>query len=211
VGFAVSLILRLCLAATRAYFSPPEFGEVINVAKHIITQGPYANPYGLPTGPTAHPAPVDTYALAGLFAVFGMTPIAEAVRVILNILAGRASQGPGDGAFGNRGQPGWRKSGQVLVSGFGSETVTRLLFLRHEPVLDPGTLVAVAAPPGLSALLAGHADDPVRHSAGLYSENLHPLPLPVFWRFSLLARWKSGEPMQARRATSGDTAGTTGL
>jgi hypothetical protein len=47
------------------------FAELERVAKNLLTQHVFGNPYALPTGPTAHFAPVYPWLLSLLFRLFG--------------------------------------------------------------------------------------------------------------------------------------------
>lgn len=50
---------------------PLYFAELERVAKNLVTEHVFGNPYALPTGPTAHLAPVYPWVLSLLFWVFG--------------------------------------------------------------------------------------------------------------------------------------------
>ena len=61
--------------------------EVDKVAASLATTGRYADPYAIPTGPTAHPLPIHTGLQALIDLVFGMTPAAAWARSLAGILA----------------------------------------------------------------------------------------------------------------------------
>jgi hypothetical protein len=56
------------------------------VAENLLRTGEYANPYLVPTGPTAHPIPFYTGTLALIYRWFGVTMAAEYARCWLAIL-----------------------------------------------------------------------------------------------------------------------------
>lgn len=57
------------------------------VANQLARTGEYANPYALPTGPTAHPVPFYTGVMALIFRLFGATMAAEYARYGLTIVS----------------------------------------------------------------------------------------------------------------------------
>lgn len=56
-----------------------------SVASSLARGMGYASPYVLDTGPTAHPPPVYTILLSGLFRLFGYTPLAGFVALGINV------------------------------------------------------------------------------------------------------------------------------
>lgn len=83
--FLISWLWRLCLIVlTRPYASIEPF-EMVRVAMVLASRGEYADPYAVPTGPTAHVAPGYTLILAGIYYVFGNTLTAEIVKEMLSI------------------------------------------------------------------------------------------------------------------------------
>jgi hypothetical protein len=61
--------------------------EAEAVARSLVRGDGYADPYGIPTGPTAHPVPVHTGLQALLFLLFGDTLAAGYARAIAGIVA----------------------------------------------------------------------------------------------------------------------------
>jgi hypothetical protein len=61
--------------------------EPIRVAISLATKGSFANPYAIPTGPTAHTAPLYPALIAPLYAAWGDTARADFGRLALNALA----------------------------------------------------------------------------------------------------------------------------
>jgi hypothetical protein len=59
--------------------------EVEAVARSLVAGRGYANPYKIPTGPTAHPLPIQTLLQALLYWLFGVTPAAAYARCVLGI------------------------------------------------------------------------------------------------------------------------------
>lgn len=57
------------------------------VADQLARTGEYANPYSLPTGPTAHTIPFYTGVMALIFRLFGVTMAAEYARCCLTIVS----------------------------------------------------------------------------------------------------------------------------
>jgi hypothetical protein len=60
-------------------------GEIGRVALSLVRGGTFADPYMIPTGPTAHPTPLSPALLAVVYGAFGMTATAGYVRSLLGI------------------------------------------------------------------------------------------------------------------------------
>src|SRR5579863_7954673 len=86
--FAVSSLIRIVkvLAGPR----PPgtHLSEMENIARSLALHGTFADPYLLPSGPTAHTAPGYPILLGLIFLLFGVGAAGETVsRVISAIVA----------------------------------------------------------------------------------------------------------------------------
>lgn len=62
-------------------------GEIGRVALSLIRTGQFADPYMIPTGPTAHPAPVTPALLALIYGTMGLNAGAGYVRAFLGIIS----------------------------------------------------------------------------------------------------------------------------
>jgi len=77
--FAAVFLLAFAVRAAllpfvpRGVVLPRSRSEVERVAMTLVRTGAYADPYVIPTGPTAHPLPVHTALLAIPYRVFGLT------------------------------------------------------------------------------------------------------------------------------------------
>src|SRR5258708_7316436 len=81
--FAGGLLMRVAVAIyTHAYDDVG--GEAVRVAHSIAETGSYSNPFGLPTGPKAHVAPVYPYLLSLLLRV---TPTEHLFKIAATMLA----------------------------------------------------------------------------------------------------------------------------
>jgi hypothetical protein len=60
-------------------------GEMGRVALSLIRTGAFADPYMIPTGPTAHPTPLWPTLLALIYSTFGMTATAGYVRALVAV------------------------------------------------------------------------------------------------------------------------------
>jgi len=90
VLFLLSLTIRLYNPSKipiGVFFLNPEreFGAIV---KSLVQTGEFADPYLLPTGPTAHLPPVYPYLLALIYRLFGLSWIAGYVKMFLIVLAG---------------------------------------------------------------------------------------------------------------------------
>jgi hypothetical protein len=98
-AFAVVFVVAFAVRCVMLLYTPPEYvgpvspNEPGRVAQSLVQSGQYADPYLVPTGPTAHPLPVYTGLVALLFEVFGVTMTAGYVRCLLNIAATSAMLG----------------------------------------------------------------------------------------------------------------------
>ncbi len=84
--FAVSSVIRIVkvLAAPR----PPgtHLSEMENIARSLALHGTFADPYLLPTGPTAHTAPAYPILLGLIFLLFGTGVAGEAASRIVSAI-----------------------------------------------------------------------------------------------------------------------------
>ena len=86
--FALFLAVFFCAFAQISMgLVPFEFGpgfEVTNVARHLAVSGELSDPFSIPTGSTAHVAPVYTAVMALVFKIFGYTYSAALVMAVFN-------------------------------------------------------------------------------------------------------------------------------
>jgi hypothetical protein len=86
----IILLLALGVRLTLLFgFQRYEVGrpEPIRIAISLAQHGSFANPYAIPTGPTAHTAPLYPMLIAPLYAIWGNTHRADLARFALNALA----------------------------------------------------------------------------------------------------------------------------
>jgi hypothetical protein len=84
--FAAGLITRgLVVFITRPYLDLQRF-EMERAAISLAQTGVLGNPYAIPTGPTAHVAPLYAGLLATIFFVFGTGLDGEVVKVCLSTI-----------------------------------------------------------------------------------------------------------------------------
>jgi hypothetical protein len=83
----VGLLIRVALVTFRnAGFPPGWGGETAAVATALAYGHGFADPYGVPTGPTAHLLPLYPALLGGLFFVLGVSPFAGSCAMYANAL-----------------------------------------------------------------------------------------------------------------------------
>ena len=80
LGVSLRVVLLPFLPLDPAWQLRQENGAT---AENLVRTGAYANPYALPTGPTAHPVPFYTAVIALSYRVFGVTRSAELARCCL--------------------------------------------------------------------------------------------------------------------------------
>jgi hypothetical protein len=61
-----------------------QFAEMERIARHLFRRGAFADPYKVPTGPTAHHAPVYPFLVGLLFKGFGLTVAAGFAMAVMN-------------------------------------------------------------------------------------------------------------------------------
>jgi 4-amino-4-deoxy-L-arabinose transferase-like glycosyltransferase len=88
VIFLVSFAVRAALLAAWVHNHEDFYrlgGEIGRVALSLVRTGTFADPYKIPTGPTAHPLPFWPVLLAVICRTFGMTATAGYVRAFVGI------------------------------------------------------------------------------------------------------------------------------
>lgn len=83
--FAIGLAVRFLFLALIRFKPTFEFAEMENMARSLAQHGVLGNPYKLPTGPSAHHAPVYPAILALIFKLFGYGSVAAWISVGLNL------------------------------------------------------------------------------------------------------------------------------
>src|ERR1700751_1354586 len=81
LGFVVRLAALLLLRIHTTIL----FGEMEKIARSLAENGTFANPYKVPTGPTAHHAPLYPLLLSLIFRAFGYGPAAAYARTTMNV------------------------------------------------------------------------------------------------------------------------------
>lgn len=90
VLFLAAFAVRMLLVWRLALYAEPFRGEIQRTAVSLATLGVYGNGYAVPTGPTAHVAPLYTLMLAGVFRVFGAGMRGEIAILTLNAMLAAA-------------------------------------------------------------------------------------------------------------------------
>jgi hypothetical protein len=116
-SFALVFLLSVAVRGYLLTLTPAELirepgSEMGNIARSLAATGEFANPYAIPTGPTAHLPPVYTGLVGLIYALFGVTATADYVRcglviagfsamyALLPWLAGRLGAEPAAGRLG---------------------------------------------------------------------------------------------------------------
>jgi hypothetical protein len=87
---AAMVRLTIAFGFHSVIFNPAHNPEPLNIARSLATTGSFANPFPTPTGYTAHIAPLYPTLVAGIYATWGETPRAEAIRIGTSIAAAAA-------------------------------------------------------------------------------------------------------------------------
>src|SRR3954447_17346774 len=80
-----ALALRLVLIFGVMKVPSIDLDEMELISRSLAETGQFANPYKLPTGLTAHHAPIYPFVLAEMFRVFGYGPAAANSIAITNL------------------------------------------------------------------------------------------------------------------------------
>jgi len=91
VGLAIRLFFLTLIPADD--LRPSTDWELDSIAMSIVTTGEFANPYALPTGPTAHLPPIPPAILALIYSVLGITAAAGIAGWLFRMLAQSAIWG----------------------------------------------------------------------------------------------------------------------
>jgi 4-amino-4-deoxy-L-arabinose transferase-like glycosyltransferase len=86
LAFVVRVALLVWWADSRGDFYRPGGGIDDRVAMSLLRTGRFADPYLIPSGPTAHPPPLWPAVLALVYYLFGMTATAGYVRGLVAIV-----------------------------------------------------------------------------------------------------------------------------
>ena len=78
------------IVVTRQYLDI-QGAELERVARSLAATVAFANPFSIPTGPTALPAPGYTFLLGGVYGLLGNTVAAEAGKQLLSALVSAAT------------------------------------------------------------------------------------------------------------------------
>lgn len=85
VALGVRLFFMFSLVPSDALY-PSDDWELDAIAMSLVNEGEFANPYIVPTGPTAHLAPIPPFMLALVYKVFGVTLVGGIVGWLLRTL-----------------------------------------------------------------------------------------------------------------------------
>lgn len=84
--FFAALAVRIGLALA-LHLQTPRYTEVERIALSLATTGVFGDPYRIPTGPTAHHAPLYPLLLGGLYSLFGTGAGGRLAQVLFNACA----------------------------------------------------------------------------------------------------------------------------
>ncbi len=88
--FILALAIRVHQLTPLPYWAVPSLHpdrEIARIATSVAQTGEFADPYALPTGPTAHVPPIYPYILGGIYRLFGLTPTAGYVSYLFVAVA----------------------------------------------------------------------------------------------------------------------------
>lgn len=86
--FGIALVIRLAaIFGLGRYKQPINFMEVEKIARRLAETGVFGDPYKIPTGPTAHAAPVYPFLVALIFKLAGYEVAARTAILMVSALA----------------------------------------------------------------------------------------------------------------------------
>jgi hypothetical protein len=83
--FALTLVVHFTFYRLTGLERTFEFNEMEKIARSLATENVFGNPYALPTGPSAHHAPIYPFVLSLIFRIFGYGPDAKFIQAFINI------------------------------------------------------------------------------------------------------------------------------
>lgn len=83
--FALTLTVHVTFYRLTGQDRTFEFNEMEKIARSLATDNVFGNPYALPTGATAHHAPIYPFLLSLIFRAFGYGPDAKFIQAFINI------------------------------------------------------------------------------------------------------------------------------
>lgn len=83
---ALGIVTRFAALAVFRIHPVIEFAEMEKIARSLAIHGTFADPYAIPTGPTAHHAPIYPLLLSFIFRMFGYGTMAAYAMAAMNIL-----------------------------------------------------------------------------------------------------------------------------
>ncbi len=82
--FLLALAIRIGLALALKLHAAPRYTEFERIASSLALSGLFGNPYLIPTGPTAHHAPLYPLILSGLYSLFGTGTSGRTAQLVFN-------------------------------------------------------------------------------------------------------------------------------
>jgi len=90
-AFSLALIVRVYLMVKWESYGPPFQWELTSIAWNLASQGTYANPFSIHTGPTAHCPPGYVLLAAACYKIGGSFATGYKLQCLLNCLIGSVS------------------------------------------------------------------------------------------------------------------------
>jgi hypothetical protein len=81
---ALGIVVRTSLLVGSRFPLRIDYAEMEKIARSLATHGTFADPYFLPTGPTAHHAPIYPFLLSLVFRLFGYGAAAACATALMN-------------------------------------------------------------------------------------------------------------------------------
>jgi hypothetical protein len=187
--FVVALAIRLFFLTLlpEDALRPNTDWEPDAIAMSLVTVGQFADPYIVPTGPTAHMAPVFPLILALIYKVFGITMLAGIASWLFRMMAQSAIWGllPW---IGERVGLGWKAG---LTGGLAGALFPQLLYGAALAAVFMGLLVVAvvrrwdSVPRPAASLLFGAAFG--------VSFHVQPVFLPVLFGYLAFELWRRSD------------------
>ena len=91
--FAAAFVWKGLIVVLSGHHLIEPMGEVLMTGRSLAVKGLFGDPFNIPTGPTAHVAPVIATVYGAVYSIFGITGSAQAVLAMVGLYRSRGRCG----------------------------------------------------------------------------------------------------------------------
>lgn len=89
--FILAFVWKGMIVLASGHYQIVAMGEVLQTGRALATKGLFGDPFRIPTGPTAHVAPVIAAIYGAVYSLFGITDLAQWVLALIGVLSAAAT------------------------------------------------------------------------------------------------------------------------